>query len=121
MKYIPSWFPGNNFKAYAKEVRLLAQDLIRVPFENYKRHLVSFGTHALPQMINDLKAAGNVSACFVGDALGDLGEMSDPTLLDDVKKIAASMYAGTDNFIFHDNLGHLLKDFQLEQIPLYPL
>ncbi|KAF8509219.1 cytochrome P450 [Hysterangium stoloniferum] len=38
------------------------------------------------------KAAGNASPCFVGEALGDLAEMSDPELLRDVTEVAASIY-----------------------------
>ncbi|KAF8519800.1 cytochrome P450 [Hysterangium stoloniferum] len=84
MKYIPSWFPGNKFKGYAKEAREINEKLARVPFETYRRWL----------------AVGKASACFVGDALGDLGEMSDSGLLYDITKIAASIYgAGSDTTV----------------------
>ncbi|KAF8523760.1 cytochrome P450 [Hysterangium stoloniferum] len=77
LRYAPSWVPGNKFKAHTKEVREVSEKLIRVPFESYNRQL----------------AAGNASACFIGDALGDLDEMANPEVLDEIKKTAASMYA----------------------------
>ncbi|KAF8509202.1 cytochrome P450 [Hysterangium stoloniferum] len=81
LKHVPAWFPGTEFKVYAKEVRALSQDLLRLPFENYKRHL----------------AAGNASPCFVGESLGDLAEMSDPELLQDVTEVAASIYGAASD------------------------
>ncbi|KAF8512725.1 cytochrome P450 [Hysterangium stoloniferum] len=41
LKHVPAWFPGYKFKACAKEVRALSQELFRLPFKNYKIHLVS--------------------------------------------------------------------------------
>ncbi|KAF8509215.1 cytochrome P450 [Hysterangium stoloniferum] len=83
VKHVPAWFPGTKFKAYAKEVRALSQDLFRLPFKNYKRHL----------------AAGNASPCFVGESLGDLAEMSDPELLQDVTDVTASIYGELDTVL----------------------
>ncbi|KAF8509200.1 hypothetical protein BU17DRAFT_70507 [Hysterangium stoloniferum] len=73
VKHVPAWFPGQKFKIYAKEVRALSQDL----------------SVYLSKIIKD-----TWPPCFVGEALGDLAEMSDPELFQDVTEVAASIYGG---------------------------
>lgn len=41
------------------------------------------------------QAAGNARPSFVQNALSELTEPADPTKLEDIKKVAATMYSGT--------------------------
>jgi hypothetical protein len=40
VKYVPGWFPGAGFKAFAAEARKLGQDLVQLPFEDLKSRMV---------------------------------------------------------------------------------
>ncbi|KIJ57200.1 hypothetical protein M422DRAFT_149594 [Sphaerobolus stellatus SS14] len=85
MKYTPTWFPGAGWKHFAQyECRPLARRLLNEPFDE-----------ALEEI-----ARGKASASFIQQALTDRAEGRDPNAEEDIKQVAATMYAaGSDTTV----------------------
>ncbi|KIJ57255.1 hypothetical protein M422DRAFT_238853 [Sphaerobolus stellatus SS14] len=76
LKYVPTWFPGAGWKRFAQ------LDQAR-------------GTP-----ITERTASGKGTACIVQQALADRTEGDDPRIEDDIREIAATMYAaGSDTTV----------------------
>ncbi|KIJ57257.1 hypothetical protein M422DRAFT_149188 [Sphaerobolus stellatus SS14] len=79
MKYIPTWFPGAGWKRFAQyECRPLSHRMLNEPFNE-----------ALERI-----AIGKASVSFIQQALSDRAEGRDPNAEEDIKQVAATMYAG---------------------------
>ena len=100
VNYIPSWFPGTGFKAFAAVARKSAQDLARIPFEHSKARIVSRDLYVLFHIIHNIsKEMGTAPPSFVSDALTELTDDSQMDLLQDIKEVAATMYGGSIRFV----------------------
>ncbi|KIJ38054.1 hypothetical protein M422DRAFT_88287, partial [Sphaerobolus stellatus SS14] len=83
-KRIPAWCPGGGFHAFAAKARELNKELLNVPYEASKKKIIE----------------GTATPCFVGNVMPELQETSDPELVDDVKAVAAAIYAaGSDSTV----------------------
>ena len=42
LKHVPAWMPGAGFQRKAREWRKLARDMVELPYQAAKKHIVSF-------------------------------------------------------------------------------
>jgi len=79
LAYVPAWFPGASFKRWASNARVVATDLVQVPFNDV---ITSFRN-------------GHGVRCWALDSLTDhKGELKTGYAADNVMVAAGSMYAG---------------------------
>ncbi|KAF7343507.1 hypothetical protein MSAN_01971000 [Mycena sanguinolenta] len=87
LKYIPSWFPGADFKRKARYWRNFTHDLRELPFAQTKRDMVT-GTAALSFV--------SLNLGLVAEARGNNGNVMEK----DIKETAAASYAaGADTTV----------------------
>jgi len=77
LSYIPSWMPGAGFKTSAIKAKKVTLELIEQPYRWSKEQT----------------ATGGSRSSFVQNALNELTDPTDSTKLEDIKKVAATMYA----------------------------
>ncbi|KAJ7146683.1 cytochrome P450 [Mycena epipterygia] len=79
LQYVPSWFPGANFKRKAEKWRKVMRELLERPFKEAKRNI----------------AMGNAPPSFTSFSLGALDASKDNEAQESAVKVtAANMYAG---------------------------
>lgn len=98
LKYIPAWVPGNRFKPFAQHVAKLNKEMIEMGFSRSMEQL----------------AAGKYTPSLVQTGVIELPEAGDPETKQDIKEVAAQMYAagvGTTVAMIH---------FLILQLVLHP-
>jgi len=84
LRHVPAWLPGAGFKRFARQCRILVHRLKTEPFDEAIKKI----------------AQGKTSASFIQQAFEDVTEGHDPIRKEDIKEIAATMYAAGSDTTF---------------------
>lgn len=95
MRFLPTWFPGADFKRKSIEWRKLIEDFVNEPYEAFKESLVSPSQLDVLNDINSTQRAGTAEPSFC--TLAFEKEDPSPAAESDLKWTVNSMYTGTSN------------------------
>jgi hypothetical protein len=101
VRYLPSWFPGANFKRYSIEWRKLIEDFVNEPYKACKEKIVRFHLQSLVLQITHVacnQKNGTAEPSFCSMVL-DKGDDLTPEKEFDLKWTVNSMYTGTALFV----------------------
>ena len=88
------------------------QDVRRIPFEHLKARIVSRALYVLFHAIHNIsKEMGTAPPSFVSDALTELTDDSQMDLLQDIKEVAATMYAGSISFLEMSSMANSISSW----------
>ena len=99
VKYVPEWFPGAGFKAFARVARKNLDDSINPPFQHVKKSL-KVCISPLPFLVqvvywNEIQAGTLASSSVVGTCLEELPELSKQGVDEDViRGMSGVIYLG---------------------------
>jgi len=92
--------PGATFKVKAAQWRDAHMQLLNVPFNMVKEHMVNTSWIHMIDLLNSRhEARGKARLSFLKELLEDPDVCSDPEKLDIVKWSAASLYAGASDTV----------------------
>ncbi|KAK7048410.1 O-methylsterigmatocystin oxidoreductase [Favolaschia claudopus] len=67
LRYLPSWFPGAGFQAYAADCRLMIEEMQQVPFNFAKQNMLN-GVDAKPVVAKMLQVRGRTDEVAIREA-----------------------------------------------------
>ena len=107
MQYLPSWFPGTKYATHAKKWKPSVRSLYDGPVDKIQREMVR-ETDAWFVVFADSfsfsQAEHIAPSCLITKVLEESPKMKEPHNIEDLKGVAATMYAAGVDTVSHSHL-----------------